>query len=63
MKAPWTEQQCERLNEIQQADNSFHPMTCGKCRAVLVATPDGWKCQTVGCDYAQDWCHGNPPGT
>lgn len=54
IKAPWTEEQVQRLNEWQQ-DSRFHPFTCGKCGKVLTATPNGWICGS--CDYTQDWAH------
>jgi hypothetical protein len=56
IRAPFTKEQCDRLNAYQEA-HVFHPFTCGNgCRrSVLVATPEGWKCPD--CDYTQDWAH------
>lgn len=54
--APWTAEEVKSLNEFQQCD-AWHPFTCGKCRANLVATALGWRCNTFACDYIQDWAH------
>jgi len=56
IKAPWTPLQVECLNRFQRA-GFWHPFTCGKCSRDLVATPDGWRCPSNGCDYEQDWAH------
>lgn len=57
ISAPFSEEQCRRLNEWQQS-GQFHPFTCGNpdCRAVLIADPSGWRCPD--CDYRQNWAHG-----
>lgn len=56
-RAPWTAEEVANLNEFQNA-GYMHPFTCGSedCRAVLVATPEGWTCP-AGCGYTQDWAH------
>ena len=61
LRAPFTPEQVEALNEYQQG-GWMHPFTCGgTCRerlgieAELVATEAGWVCET--CDYTQDWAH------
>jgi hypothetical protein len=61
VKAPWSADIVERLN-AHQACGYLHPYTCGKCRADLTATTDGWVCQGSGepCDYTQNWAH-EPP--
>lgn len=56
IKAPFTADQVKSLNEFQET-GMMHPFTCAKCPSDLIATPDGWKCSTPGCDYTQDWCH------
>lgn len=56
MKAPFTNEQVKALNEFQNS-GMFHPFTCGKCRADLVAHQDGWHCPNPQCDYTQDWAH------
>ena len=54
--APWTENQVAALNGWQQRLD-VHSFTCGNDsrHAVLVATPDGWRC--VECAYQQLWAH------
>ena len=54
--APWTQQQCDKLNQLQHSCK-FHPYTCGNDsrHRVLLATPQGWLCQD--CDYRQGWAH------
>ena len=56
IRVPFTQEQCDRLNAYQNA-GVFHPFTCGNDsrHAVLVATPEGWKCPD--CDYTQGWAH------
>jgi DNA-directed RNA polymerase subunit RPC12/RpoP len=61
-KAPWTDEEVEKLNQ-QQQDPQRHPYTCGSGRrtdefhldgeGVLRATKDGWVCPY--CSYRQDW--------
>lgn len=61
MKAPWTTQQVEELNYLQQC-GMVHPYTCANRsdarhtdgEGVLVATENGWICPY--CDYKQNWC-------
>lgn len=65
LRAPWTPDQVAALNAYQHG--RFHPFTCcsavnpDNCRdkfgfdAALVATENGWVCET--CDYTQDWAH------
>lgn len=61
--APFTAQQCEKLNQWQQR-NDVHPFTCpnrgdGKHTdggGILIAGPRGWVCPY--CDYEQTWAHG-----
>lgn len=60
IKPPWTAEITIGLNRLQN-DRNFHPYTCGNCRAVLVATTEGWKCPADGCGYTQDWAHPVPP--
>jgi len=52
--APWTDERVDLLNSFQ-ALPYIHTFTCGKCRADLVATKEGWKCNND--DYTQDWAH------
>jgi len=71
VKAPWTEEQVNKLNEFQSS-RRMHPFTCGSGNRTdeahktyqaqhggdfgqLVATTDGWRCPV--CDYRQDWAH------
>lgn len=63
LTAPWTPQQVAALNAYQTA-GIMHPYTCGgvklgrgRCRRVLVAITDGWRCPRRGCRYQQDWAH------
>ena len=55
-KAPWSPDIVQGLNR-QQKSGVIHPYTCGdeKCRAILIATTDGWICSK--CNYTQDWFH------
>ena len=53
--APFTPHQVASLNAYQQSSGPWHPFTCGKCRANLIATPEGWRCAND--DYQQDWAH------
>ena len=53
-KAVWTQDQIDSLNAYQIA-GVMHPYTCGKCRATLKATVDGWQCPK--CDYTQEGAH------
>ena len=64
IRAPWTQEQVDRLNEYQRA-GAFHPFTCPREHSCserlygaveLVATVDGWVCPK-DCDYTQDWAH------
>lgn len=74
MKSPFTQEQCDRLNEHQR-NRQFHPFTCGSGNrrdaahkayraehggdyGQLVATPAGWICPVPGCGYTQGWAHG-----
>lgn len=73
IRAPFTQEQCDRLNEFQNS-HPFHPFTCGGNRmddahkayqaehggdfGQLVATTDGWVCPVPGCGYRQGWAHG-----
>lgn len=54
IEAPFTDEQVDLLNAYQRSGR-FHPYTCGQCRQVLIATPTGWKCPSVACDYKQNW--------
>lgn len=55
--APWDKAQVDCLNAYQQSD-LMHPFTCGAdpCRAVLLATADGWICPECG-EWKQNWAH------
>lgn len=69
-RAPWTDEQCDKLNEFQKCRWS-HPFTCGGNRSdaahrayqaqhggdfgQLIAKPSGWICPV--CLYHQDWAH------
>ena len=55
-KAPWTEEQIERLDKRQQ-DLTKHPYTCGVCGKRLTAYRDGWHCDYCN-QYIQTWAHG-----
>jgi hypothetical protein len=55
--APWTDEQVRNINAWQKS-GKIHPFTCGVCRADLVATTQGWKCNTRNCNYAQTWALG-----
>jgi hypothetical protein len=58
IKAPWTQEQVESLNEYQRS-GVMHPFTCGHCRRTLTATEAGWICRECalhGREYKQDWC-------
>lgn len=56
--APWTEDQVRSLNARQRRED-VHPFTCGHCdfKLPLFATTKGWECQSLLCDYTQDWAH------
>lgn len=56
--APWTKDQIRSLNAWQRRED-FHSFTCGKCdiEVPLFATTQGWECQSLLCDYTQDWAH------
>jgi hypothetical protein len=61
IRAPWTPEQVAALNAFQQR-GGMHPFTCGHDHpahpdAVLEATPKGWRCFVLGCEYEQDWAH------
>jgi hypothetical protein len=61
IRAPWTPEQVAALNAFQQR-GGMHPFTCGHEHpahpdAVLEATPKGWRCFVLGCEYEQDWAH------
>jgi hypothetical protein len=53
LKAPWTEDQVEWLENWQENDN-YHPYTC-VCGYSLQPSSKGWYCEY--CDYKQNWCH------
>ena len=54
--APWTMAQVVSLNRFQHF-GYMHPFTCGQeeCRALLVATTEGWLCPVIACGYKQNW--------
>jgi hypothetical protein len=61
--APFTGRQVAMLNAYQIC-GLFHPFTCDgkrwfgrRCRRVLIATPDGWRCTRWSCTYRQGWAH------
>jgi hypothetical protein len=64
--APFTPDQVASLNAYQRS-GTFHEFTCGSdnCHAVVVydskailhASPKGWKCPFTNCDYTQDWAY------
>jgi len=58
IKAPWTAEQVDTLNQFQRSP-AIHPFTCpghaGGGDRTLVATRSGWICPH--CDYRQDWFH------
>jgi hypothetical protein len=56
IKAPWTREQVDSLNEYQHA-SVMHPFTCGHCRHILTAAAAGWVCDECvrnGREYEQD---------
>lgn len=56
---PWTDEQVTQLNRFQRS-GYVHPFTCGhrdRHDLTLVATPTGWECPDVSCDYTQTWAH------
>ncbi len=63
VKAPFTDEQVERINKFQES-NAFHPYTCmgAYCNRSkvpyggrLIATNEGFICPCG--KYAQDWCN------
>jgi hypothetical protein len=57
-KAPWTDEQVERLFQRQQS-NMLHPYTCvTHSFHALTPTNAGWVCDIPECEYTQDWAHG-----
>ena len=67
VKAPFTPEQVENLNEYQKL-GKWHPFTCcspedisecqrrsGENEGLLVASEEGWTCPCG--KYKQDWCH------
>ena len=54
LKAPWTAEQVESLNEYQEA-LVFHPFT-SEAGELLIATEAGWV-ERVGGPVVQDWAH------
>lgn len=57
--APWTTEQVSALNDFQDS-GVMHPFTCPRPHTAsmeLVATPDGWVCPFLSCDYTQNWAH------
>lgn len=66
IKAPFTEEQVEALNNYQQ-ESGFHPFTClhnlhNECgrsnkdeEGVLIASKEGWICPCG--KWRQDWAH------
>lgn len=58
IKAPWTQEQVDALNNYQKS-GMFHGYTCGGAHEVsqlLVSTINGWECP-LNCGYSQDWAH------
>jgi hypothetical protein len=64
--APWTPEQVDALNRWQRA-GTVHPFT-HDCGTVLRATPEGWRCDDIGCPetdeeldqhprVVQNWAH------
>ncbi len=47
-------EEVREINEYQKS-REYHPLTCGNCSAVLIATTEGLRCP--GCDYLQTWAH------
>lgn len=67
IKAPWTDEQVEKLNDFQTCGR-VHPFTCpgnSRCPQLkLTATNEGWVCACG--EYKQNWAHsfmarGAPP--
>lgn len=59
IKAPFDGRQVANLNRYQEF-GAFHPFNCGHDHdgpRRLVATPDGWVCPHIDCDYTQEWAH------
>ncbi|MFD9443360.1 hypothetical protein [Streptomyces sp. NPDC060001] len=61
IRAPWTAEQVDALNRFQK-EGGMHPFTCGHehpahPNAILNATPTGWRCFVLDCEYEQDWAH------
>lgn len=57
IKAPFTDDQVDALNEFQHL-GFVHEFTCKNNHPgnnVLIATKDGWICPS--CNYTQNWCH------
>ncbi len=64
IKAPFTEDQVDKLNDYQESERG-HPFTCcgeDNCRrplkfnnGILIATTEGWICPCG--KYKQDWAH------
>lgn len=50
IKAPFTLEQVEMMNEYQEM-GVYHPYTCPRDRSNLHATPGGWIC--FRCKYTQ----------
>lgn len=61
IRAPWTTEEVAALNRFQR-EGGMHPFTCGHehpahPNAILEATPKGWRCFVLDCEYEQDWAH------
>lgn len=67
LKAPFNDDQVEKLNKYQE-HGFFHPFTCcsagteekcerrnGKGEGILIATNEGWVCPCG--EYKQNWAH------
>lgn len=55
MKAPFTEEQINNINDYQNR-GMFHPFTCTTGSHTLIANADGLYCPNCP-DYHQDWVH------
>ncbi|MCP9209524.1 hypothetical protein [Streptomyces cucumeris] len=59
--APWSTEEVGTLNRFQR-EGGMHPFTCGALHGgdqspALLATPLGWVCPVLACEYTQDWVH------
>lgn len=60
-KAPWTYDEVQNLNKIQNANSENPPYKCpehGTKKVKLTATVSGFVCPERDCKYTQDYYYG-----